>query len=213
MRIQEIHPALVHFPIALLPTSLAADALGRLTGNRKLMELGRMTMPIAAASAAVAGVFGLVAQESVRAEGDAADMLVTHRNLNLGLIAAAAVLAAKRVRRGRPSLGYLLAGAAGAAVMSYSAYLGGHMVYELGVGVEKAGGLREGEAPKLEPGSFAEAARVSADHVRTGAARSVRALEEGEVAPWLTSDGGSPGAPAGARATRPDLPAPREGSF
>lgn len=185
MRIQEIHPALVHFPIALLPTSLAADALGRLTGSRSLMEVGRRTMPVAAASAAVSGIFGLVAQEAVRAEGEAADMLVTHRNLNLGLIAVAALMAAKRYRRRRPSLGYLLVGAAGSLVMSYSAYLGGHMVYELGVGVKEAGGLREGEAPMVEPGNLARAALVSARHIRDGARHTVEDLAGGEFAPTI----------------------------
>ncbi|CAN5751573.1 hypothetical protein BH23GEM6_BH23GEM6_13020 [soil metagenome] len=195
MRIQEIHPALVHFPITLIPTSLAADALGRLTNNQALMDVGRKTMPVAAASAAIAGVFGLVAQEAVNVEGEAAEMLITHRNLNLGLIGLAAVMAAKRSRRQRPTRGYLLAGAIGAAVMSYSAYLGGHMVYELGVGVKEAGGLLEGEAPMVQPGNLGEAARVSAQHIAEGARNTASQLGEGKVAPWLSeSESDRPGA-------------------
>jgi uncharacterized membrane protein len=41
MRLQELHPSIVHFPIALLPTALAADALGPLSGSETLMEMGR----------------------------------------------------------------------------------------------------------------------------------------------------------------------------
>lgn len=188
MRIQEIHPALVHFPIALLPTSLGADALGRATGNRTLMEFGRMTMPLAAASALISGLFGLVAQEAVDVEGEAEEMLITHRNLNLGLIALAAVMATRRQRRSKPSIGYLLAGAAGSMVMSYSAYLGGHMVYELGVGVREAGGLLPGEAPEVRPGSLGHAARTSAEHLRDGAVNTVQQMAEGEIAPALPVD-------------------------
>ncbi|CAN5684214.1 hypothetical protein BH23GEM8_BH23GEM8_02790 [soil metagenome] len=185
MRIQEIHPALVHFPIALIPTSLAADALGRATGSRALMEVGRMSMPVAAASAAISGIFGLVAQEAVQAEGEAKEMLITHRTLNLGLIALTTLMAVQRVRRKRPTRGYLLAGAAGTLAMGYSAYLGGKMVYELGVGVSKAGGLREGEAPEVRPGNLREAARTAARHVRDGARHAVADLGDGAVVPTL----------------------------
>jgi uncharacterized membrane protein len=186
MRIQEIHPALVHFPLALIPTSLAADALGRATGSRTLMDLGRTTMPIAAASAAISGIFGLVAQEAVDVEGEAEEMLITHRNLNLGLIALTAAMAVQRSRRRRPTRGYLLAGALGSLVMSYSAYLGGHMVYELGVGVREAGGLLEGEAPEVRPGNLREAARVSAEHIVEGVKNTFAQTREGEVAPAVT---------------------------
>lgn len=193
MRLQEIHPSLVHFPIALLPASLAADAIGRLTGNRALLEAGRLSMPVAAASAAVAGVFGLIAQEAVNTDGPAHDYLVTHRNLNLGLIGLTAVMAAKRLRRRRPSLGYLLAGAAGLGAMSYSAYLGGHMVYDLGVGVKAAGGVREGAAPEILPDNVEEVARVARDHLVQGARHTMEHLRQGEVAPLL-SDAGPPAA-------------------
>lgn len=69
MRLHEIHPATVHAPITLLPLSLAADALGRLTRSDDLLELGRRTMPLAAAGAVVAGLAGLVAQEAASVPG------------------------------------------------------------------------------------------------------------------------------------------------
>src|SRR5690606_10448007 len=147
MRLQELHPSSVHYPIALLPVSLAADALGLLTHNRRLLEVGRLTMPLAAASAAVAGVLGLIAQEVVQTDEEGADMLVTHRTLNLGLIGIAAGMAVKRLGEKKPDVGYLAVGAVGLGAMIYSAYLGGQMVYDRGVGVRTAGGLREDLAP------------------------------------------------------------------
>lgn len=183
MRLQELHPALVHFPITLLPAALAVDAVGLASGDRRLMELGRRTIPLAAASAAVAGVFGLVAQQAVELDDESTDLLITHRNLNLGAIALTAAMAAVRGRRRRPSLGYLATGALGLASVMYSAYLGGHMVYEHGVGVHRAGGIDEEKAPELLPRTAVQASRLTARHIRDGAAMTASELREGKVAP------------------------------
>lgn len=171
MHLQELHPAAVHYPIALLPLSVAADALGLMTGNRNLLEIGRLTMPVAAASAAVAGVLGLVAQEVVRTDEESSEMLTTHRNLNLGLLGVATAMAIKRFRQEKPDVRYLAVGAAGIGAMVYSAYLGGQMVYDKGVGVRAAGGLLESEAPPLTRPR--EAARATARHVVEGARHTV----------------------------------------
>lgn len=119
--LQEMHPAMVHFPIAFLPLSLGADALGRLTGDYALLEMGRRTMPLAAASAVTAAAFGLIAQQAVHAKGRAHDLLVTHRTLNAGLVGITAAMAARRMRTHRPGLGYLAVGLAALAAMGYSA--------------------------------------------------------------------------------------------
>ncbi|MBY0397248.1 MAG: DUF2231 domain-containing protein, partial [Thermoleophilia bacterium] len=158
MRIQEIHPAVVHFPVAIFPTAVAFDALGLLTGDRSLMDTGRRLIPLAAAGAALAGVAGLAAQGAVRAEGPAHDHLVTHRTLNMGLTALLVTLAADRVRRERPGPGYLAAGLAGIAAMAYSTYLGGRLVYGHGIGVEAAGGVRGDAAPEIRRGNLGRAA-------------------------------------------------------
>jgi uncharacterized membrane protein len=188
MRLQELHPALVHFPITLLPVSLGLDAAGRASGNRTLMEVGKLGMAATAGSAAISAVAGLLAQEASRFDRETHDILVTHRNLNLAVIGLTGVLAARRSKRERPSLGYLLAGLAGIGVMTYSAYLGGRMVYEHGVGVSEAGGLREDEAPYLVPDAAGETARVAARHVVTGLRDVVEKLAAGELAPWLTRE-------------------------
>lgn len=185
MRIQELHPALVHFPITLLPSAVAIDALGRATGNETLLETGRRGMAAAAVGAAVAGVAGLIAQEASRFDREGRELLVTHRTLNLGLLGLTGLLAVRRARRDRPSIGYLLAGAAAVGVMTYSAYLGGHMVYEHGVGVKKGGGLRRRAAPELRPGEARRALRMSGRHVARGARNTARDVARGNLAPWL----------------------------
>lgn len=192
LRTHEIHPALVHIPLTLVPAALAVDALASITRSNALAEAGRWLTPVAAASAAITGVFGYVAQGAVRAEGRAHDMLVTHRNLNTALVAISAAMAASRVRRRRPSALHLLAGFGGVLVMGYTAYLGGKMVYAHGVGVEP-GGVRIDESPELRPGSLTNAARRSARHVLQQVKASGREIAAGELAP----------------AMRPDRPVPR----
>jgi uncharacterized membrane protein len=185
--LQEMHPAVVHFPIAFLPLSLGADALGRLTGDYAFLEMGRRTMPLAAASAVNAAVFGLIAQEAVHAEGQAHDLLVTHRTLNAGLVALTAALAAKRLRSNRPSLGYLAVGLAAIGMMGYSAYLGGRMAYAHGIGVKPAGGLNEARGPEIGLGNVGEGARTAAANLGEGIGGAAREYASGEVAPAFAS--------------------------
>lgn len=185
LRLQEIHPSIVHFPVTLIPTAIVADAIGRATDSRSLMEVGRLLMPVAAASAAIAGAAGLLAQGAVRAEGRARDQLATHRNLNAGLMVLTAILAGVRARRARPGPGYLLAGFGGLAALSYSAYLGGRMVYEHGVGVKPAGGVRTDAAPEIGRDAAGEVLRKAGAAALRGARMSVHDAAEGKIAPAL----------------------------
>ena len=203
MRTHEIHPMLVHFPLALMPTAIAADAIGAMTDNRALMDTGKTLMPLAVASMAATGVAGFAAQEEVRAEGEAHDMLVTHRNLNVGLLLMSAGLAVLRSRQERPGPGYLLAGLAGAALMTYSGYLGGKMVYRHGVGVGAADGYDPERSPRIEREHLGEAARVAATDVARGVVHAAQEVAHGELAPHLRREGNvAPAVPAPAEAGR-----------
>ena len=170
MRLHEVHPSLVHYPLALLPLAVVTDTLGYLTRNRRLLAAGRWATLLTAATAAAAGTAGLLAQEEVVAEGKARDLLVTHRTMNIALTLATAVLAAWRWRRRAPSPLSLAVGAVGLGAMSYSAYLGGRMVYEHGVGVMPALGVKPGRGRLLRPGNLDEAAEEIRDGVTHAAA-------------------------------------------
>lgn len=218
-RLQEIHPSVVHLPIAVLPLALGADLLGTLTGSRALSAVGRALMPIAAVSAAAAAVTGLVAQEEVNATGPAADILVTHRTINLALTALATLMAARRWGEDRAGSAYLALGLAGLGALSYSAYLGGKMVYEHGVGVKPADGLRTGDSPALSPAEIPSAAqRVLAD-LKHGAATIVADARAGRLAPALGASLENPtGAPPslsgnGQQASRGPAPSSTNGGM
>lgn len=184
-RLNEIHPSIVHFPIAVLPIAIGADLLGRLTGSRSLSEIGRVLMPVAAAGAAVSAATGLIAQQEVNAAGTAGDLLVTHRNLNLSLTAITALMAARRWSEDEAGSGYLALGLAGLGALSYSAYLGGKMVYEHGVGVKPADGLRDGDSPAVSPSEAPTAARRAYEDLKQGAATAVADLRAGRIAPAI----------------------------
>jgi uncharacterized membrane protein len=185
MRLHELHPTLVHYPLALIPAAWLCDAVGWLTGSRTLMNTGRALMPIAAASAAVAGAAGLAAQESVKAHGHAREMLATHRTLNVGLIAATGVLAVLRSAEEEPRPAHLLAGLVGMIAMSYSAYLGGKMVYEHGVGVRAAHGVDESRSPELRRDTLREAAATATANVRDGVRHGVEEMRTEGLRPVL----------------------------
>lgn len=193
VRLQEVHPSLVHYPIALLPLAIGADLAGRLTHSRQLLQVGKWAMAFTAGAAALTAASGLVAQQEVNVEGHALDVLITHRNLNLAVTGAAALMAARRFSERRPGAGYLAAGLAAIGAVAYSAYLGGHMVYELGVGVKAAGGTNPKGVPKLAGGQMAHAARVAGRDLVEGARTTVTELREGKLVPAMSHDGGASG--------------------
>jgi uncharacterized membrane protein len=217
VRLSEIHPSIVHFPIALLPAAVGADLLANLTDSDRLADAGRVLMPIAAASAVVSAAAGLIAQEEVVAEGKARDILATHRSLNLSLTMIGTAMAVWRMGRERAGRGYLALGLAGLGALGYSAYLGGKMVYEHGVGVKPADGLRDGDSPELAPGQFREAARRTVRDLQTGIPTVIEETRAGRIVPALAQDvenpaaatpGGGPG--RGPLATRDEGPGAAE---
>lgn len=153
MRLHELHPSLSHYPVALLPVSVGCDICGVWMDNENYLTVGRMTMPMMAASAAVAGVAGILAQEEVIADDDGTEMLKTHRNLNLATLGITSAMAVYRLRRSRPSWTYLSIGVGATAMVAYSAYLGGKMVYQKGMGVKEANGVLLSQSPELVPGN------------------------------------------------------------
>lgn len=190
MKLHEVHPSLVHFPLAFLPLSIGADLLGRITGSRALLDLGKQTMPLAAASGLIAGVAGLMAQTEVEADGASLDKLKTHRTLNLGLVAITGAMTAYRARSEKPSVGYLAMGLAGLAALSYSAYLGGEIVYRDGVGVDAADGVRQKPAvPELTREQTPRALRTAATDLAKGIQITVEESAKGDLVPAFTSKG------------------------
>lgn len=186
MQLHELHPALVHLPITLLPASLAADAAA--TVRPGLSEAGRLGIFLTAGSAGAAVLSGLIAQEEVDVPEEAHDLLITHRTLNLGLLGTTLTMAAYRARRERAGKGYLAVGLAAMGIMGFSAYLGARMVYDHGVGVRSANGLDEEHAPPLESGAARPILGRAVGDLRRALQHTMAHLREGELVPIMDGE-------------------------
>lgn len=147
-----IHPAVIHFPIALLPTAVACDLVGLTEAGRRLGARGLAVIlwSVAGLSAGLAKWAGEEAGESLldlpaRAQG----ALAKHSDWGhytwwvVGSLAALRVGLAWWERRGKtraawPFGAMTLLGLGGVGLMFYTADLGGALVYEHGVGVRPA---------------------------------------------------------------------------
>ncbi len=170
-----LHPALVSAPIGCWTGALAADLVGDARTARLLTGLGVLSaLPVAATGAS----------DWADTTGAEQRVGVLHLGANL---AATALYAGSwwACRRGRKHLGMSL-GLVGAAVVTAAGWLGGHMAYALGVGVDTnafLGGPEEWTTVAAQPAesklvTTGSAAGVSLALVRTddgtaGAAKSL----------------------------------------
>jgi len=156
LRTHELHPALVHLPLALLPAAALADLAAVLRPrDRRLDRTGALLWGATAAAGAVTGLAGLAASQEIElAEPRARDMLFLHGLGNVAVVLVATAVALRRRRR-RADLTSAAAGLLAAGAATYTAYLGGELVYTHGAGVKPLDGraasappLRSREAPR-----------------------------------------------------------------
>ena len=135
-----LHPILVHFTIALTASSLAFDALGRVTGVTSLADAAWWTLAAALPATLGALASGVTSRRRLpMEEGEARTWLRAHMALGpafTGLLAAVAWWrGALRADGGPVSPLYLAALAGVVAVMTVQGYLGGELVYRFGAEV------------------------------------------------------------------------------
>jgi len=142
-----LHPAVVHFPIALSVLSVGADAAGWATRHHALsasfFAAGWWAMAGAVSSAAVAIVLGLSDMRRATIAEDTHRRVHHHMRIGFGVFVALALLFSWRLVRvvgGDFSVGgaYLVAGAVTLLLIGYQGWLGGELVFRLGVGVTGA---------------------------------------------------------------------------
>ena len=125
----EMHPAFVHFPIALTLAAALAEALALTTRRPMFAHAARYTVVIAALGAIAAVPTGLI-----EGAGKLTGLITTHRWFGIAagvVIIGTAVLSevAHRRERGRLLLCYRIALFASALVVVLTAYFGGKLVY------------------------------------------------------------------------------------
>lgn len=138
IRLHELHPSVVHFPLTLVPAAAVCDAIAVATGDRRIARLGEQLWLGGTSGLLLAGLAGAAASQEVAIkEPKARDMMFLHGIGNLAIATVAIGLTAWR-RRNSPSVASAVLGLTGTLAAVYTAYLGGEMVYKHGVGVTGA---------------------------------------------------------------------------
>jgi len=137
MHVHELHAASTHAPLVVLPAAALVDLAAVISGNRGQAALGRKLWWLGVGAGALAGLSGLAASQEIKAEdARSEDMLWLHGAANFAIVLGATGIAIWRSFR-RPSAAAAAVGLGACALATYTAYLGGEMVYAHGVGVRQ----------------------------------------------------------------------------
>lgn len=142
MKLHEIHPSVIHAPLALLPAAAIVDVMAATSSRRirryALDRVGRRLWWLGVGTAAFAGLAGMAASQEIHLEEERArDAMWLHGIGNTGILIAAAGLAAWRSGH-RATAATAGVGAAAVTAALYTAWLGGSLVYTHGAGVKAA---------------------------------------------------------------------------
>ncbi|HUJ79535.1 MAG TPA: DUF2231 domain-containing protein [Nitrospiria bacterium] len=135
-----LHPLTVHFPIALLFTSVFFDLLGALTGNKNFKQTGWWLLILGLIGGTVAAGFGMWTEEQVEASGVPETAVDRHEAFAVTTIIVFAVLAVFRwwMRErwsARDRVVYLSLAMIGLLLLGITGFYGGELVYRYGAGV------------------------------------------------------------------------------
>lgn len=133
-----LHPALVHFPLALWVSSALWDGLGAATGNALWWQFGYWSIALGLAAAVPAAIAGLIdfaalARGHPAATAATGHMLVMFTATSVYLVEFALRIGAPVPADGRVAA-VLILSLAGLILVSAGGWLGGQLVYRHGVG-------------------------------------------------------------------------------
>lgn len=138
--LDNIHPLLVHFPIALLSLFFLLDLVGSLAHKSEWRRAASWFLYCGTVLAGLTMAAGLIAAASVPHGGDVHEIMENHEHLGISVFLLASALSiwrwlAKEQITGPANTLYLLSAAILAAMLVFTADLGGLMVYNYGVAV------------------------------------------------------------------------------
>jgi uncharacterized membrane protein len=139
-----VHPAFVHFPVALVTLSVLADLLGYISGSTSLRAAAWWALAGGAIGAVLTVPAGLFDMNRETIEHDAHQRVHTHMKVGFALFTAIAALTIWRwyiYSQGRdgPGWGYLITAVLVLALTHFQGWLGGELVYSDDVGVAATG--------------------------------------------------------------------------
>jgi len=132
-----IHPLLVHFPIALLNGFVLMELLGIFLKKEDMRIAATWMLYLGTAGAAGAVVAGFIASGDVPHSSEVHIIMTRHMYFGVAVLSLSLFLSLWRITRGtRQGILHLLAGMIIAVTMTFGADLGGLMVYKYGVAVK-----------------------------------------------------------------------------
>jgi len=166
--VQNPHPLVVHFPLALLLTSAVAALYAAARGAGAVASFARALLWLGSAACAVAVITGFLASQSVAPVKAATDVLREHQNFAYVLLGLAATLSGwslvawSRTRATpRPTPLWVAGQVALAALLVLTGRDGGRLVHTYGVGTAltaPGGPLHETRAAAPAPSPTSPAA-------------------------------------------------------
>lgn len=136
-----VHAMLVHFPLALLGTSLLWDAIALLSGDVTFWAVSFWCVVAGLVGSVPAAVTGFADYAALEKDGSVEATATRHMMLMLAAVSAYVVSAIVRRGPSPPAGGLLVTALAleaiGALLLVWAAHHGGSLVFGLGVGREE----------------------------------------------------------------------------
>jgi len=133
-----IHPLLVHFPIAFLSAFFVLDVLGMLVHKPHWRGVASWLLYMGTVAAMFTVAAGVLAANTVAHGHNVHDIMERHEHLGLSVLALATVLSVWRMKTLNGNLLFVMLSALLCVLLALGADLGGLMVYKYGVAVEAA---------------------------------------------------------------------------
>ncbi len=138
-----IHPLLVHFPIAFLSAFFVLDLVGTLTKKPQCRNVAGWLLYLGTFAAVFTVAAGFIAAGSVAHGEDVHEIMERHEHFGVSVLMLASLLSIWRVKSGGVIQGgansfFLILSALLCVLMMLGADLGGLMVYHYGVAVDTA---------------------------------------------------------------------------
>ena len=136
-----IHPLLVHFPIAFLSAFFALDLVGTISKNPESRSVATWLLYFGTVAALFTVIAGFIAADSVAHGQNVHDIMERHEQIGISVFSTAILLSIWRIKsgvlpRGGANNFFLILSALLCLLMMLGADLGGLMVYKYGVAVK-----------------------------------------------------------------------------
>jgi uncharacterized membrane protein len=143
-----IHPILVPFPIGLLTTSVIFDVVHLFTGGARWAEISFWMIAVGVVGGLLAAVFGLIDWLAIPSGTRAKAVGMGHGLSNVLMVALFAVSWLLRFGTpGNPGVLPIVLSFLGVGLVSLGGYLGGELVFRMGIGVAEGANPNTSTSP------------------------------------------------------------------